>query len=244
MTRRLLPLPSRINILLRSRIGPLLVLALAAAAISAIDLRAGAFSGAATGLVLVIGLPLALTTVGADLRRGVAPLWVQKPVEPVRFYLARFGEGALASVGLSVVVMSIMIPVALWSGWEPVTHPLRLAVVGALVSFVLASVAFGFCVLLPRAGQLATITLLGITVARDLVELLDPVGLDWLGSPAVRMILFPLTPLVEIRAADGVEPESLVGPLAWVFCYAAAWIGIGAIGIRRAFSGGAWARSS
>ena len=52
------------------------------------------------------------------------------------------------------------------------------------------------------------------------------------------MILFPLTPLVELRAADGVEPESLVGPLAWVFCYAAAWIGIGAIGIRRAFSGG------
>ena len=65
----------------------------------------------------------------------MAPLWVQKPVEPVRFYLARFGEGALASVGLSVVIMSVIIPVALWSGWEPVTHPLRLAVVGALVSF-------------------------------------------------------------------------------------------------------------
>lgn len=244
MTRRLLPLPSRINILLRSRLGPLLILALAAAAMSALELRAGGFRGAATGLVFVIGLPLALTTVGADLRKEVAPLWVQKPVEPVRFYLARFGEGALASVGLSVVIMSVIIAVALWSGWEPVTHPLRLVVMGALVSFLVASVAFGFCVILPRAGRLATMTLLGITVARDLVELLDLAGLDWLGSVAVQVILFPLTPLVELRAADGMEPESLVGPLAWVFCYAAGWIGIGALGIRRAFSGGAGARSS
>ena len=209
---------------------------------SALEVRAGGFRGAAAGFVLVIGLPLALTTVGADLRKGVAPLWVQKPVGPVRFYLARFGEGALASVGLSVVIMSAIIPAALWSGWEPVTHPLRLAVIGAMVSFVLASVGFGFCVFLPRVGQLATITLLGITVARDLVELLDRAGLDWLGlgSLAAQMMLLPLTPLVELRAADGMEPESLVGPLAWVFCYAAAWIGIGAIGIRRILSGGAW----
>ena len=149
---------------------------------SALEWSSGGFEATVAPLVALIGLPLVLTTVGADLRKGVAPLWVQKPVEPVRFYLARFVEGALASVGVSVVIMSIFVALASWSGWEPVTHPLRLVVVAALFAFAIASVGFGFCVVLPRVGQLATLTWIGVTVAREVLELLNPSGLGWLGS--------------------------------------------------------------
>ena len=244
MTRHLLPLPSRIAILLASRRGPLLILVLAAVAMSALERRADGFEGNVTGLVLVLGLPLVLTTVGADLRKGVAPLWVQKPVDPVRFYLARFFEGALTSVGSTVVTIGVVVAMALWSGWEPATHPLRPVVVNALFALVVASVAFGFCVMVPRAGKMATLALIGIAIAKEMLESLDPSGWDWIGSPLVSMVLFPLRSLVELRAAGGVEPESLLGPLAWVLCYSAAWVTIGALGIRHAFSRGAWARSS
>ena len=244
MRQRLLPLPARIGVLLRSRSGPLLILAVTTMAMSALEWSSGSFEGTIARLVAVLGLPLVLTTIGADLRKGVAPLWVQKPVDPVRFYVARFGEGVLASVGLLVVIMSVFVAVALRTGWEPVTHPLRLVVFSALFAFVIASVGFGFCVVLPRVGQLATLTLLGITVASDALELLNRSGLDWLGSPLVSIVLFPLSPLVELRAAGGIEPESHLRLLAWVFGYSAAWIGIGAIGVRRAFTRGTWARST
>lgn len=244
MTRQLLPLPNRIAILIASRRGPLLILVLAAVAMAALERRAGGFDGTTTGLVMVLGLPLVLTTVGADLRKGVAPLWVQKPVDPVNFYLVKFVESALASVGLTVVTTSVVVAVALWSGWEPATHPLRPAVVNALFAFVVGSIAFGFCVVVPRGGKLATLTLIGISVAREILESLDPSGWDWIGSPFASTLLFPLEPLVELRAAGGVEPESVLGPFAWVICYAVAWVGVGAVGIRRAFLRGTWARSA
>ncbi len=242
MTRQLLPLPSRITILFRSRGGALFILALAAAAMSALEWRAGNFEGTTARVVVVMGVPLVLTTVGANLRKGVALLWVQKPVDPVRFHLARFAEGALASVVLSVVVVSIFIAVALGSGWKPVTHPLRPVVIDALLAFVMASVGFGFCATLPRGGKLAALALVGVTVVREAFVLPDPSAMDWLRSPLVDMMLFPLTPLIELRATEGMELESLLGPLAWVLCYAAAWVGVGALGIRRAFSRGAWVR--
>ncbi|MDE2795580.1 MAG: hypothetical protein OXL34_12235 [Gemmatimonadota bacterium] len=244
MTRRLLPLPSRIAILIASRCGPLLILVLAAVAMAALERRAGGFDGTTTGLVMVLGLPLVLTTVGADLRKGVAPLWVQKPVDPVHFYLGKFVEGALASVGLTVVTISVVVAVVSWSGWEPATHPLRPVVVNALFAFVVVSVAFGFCVMVPRGGKLATMTLFGITIAREALVSMDPSGWDWIGSPLVSTVLFPLRPLIELRTVGGVEPESVLGPLAWVICYAVAWVVMGALGIRRAFSRGAWARSA
>ena len=244
MTRQLLPLPSRIAILIASRRGSLSILALAAAAMSALELRVGDSRGVATGLVLVLGLPLVLTTVGADLRKGVAPLWVQRPVDPVRFYLVRFGEGALASVALSTVILGGSAWVLLQTGWEPVTHVLRLVVVAANFAFVTASMSFGLCVLLPRAGKLASLTVFVLTIAWQTLESRDPSESDGLASAMVSAILFPLPPLVELGAAQGVEPESLLRPLAWVFCFAVAWVGLGLLGIRRAFSHGAWARSA
>lgn len=243
MTPRLLPLTARIAILVRAPRGSLFILALAAAAMTALELRSGSLDGAVTSFVVVCGLPLVLTTVGADLKKGTAPLWLQKPVDPVRFYLARFFEEALASVALSVVIVSIVI-VALQPGADPFVHSLRFIVVSALLALVVASVAFGFGAVVPRADKLATLTLLGFTLAWRTLEVMDSAALDWPGSPLVEVILVPLTPLTELRAPGGVEPASLLRPLAWVFSYAAAWIGIGAVGIRRAVRGGAWVRSS
>lgn len=242
MTQRLLPLASRIIILLRSRCGPLFILALVAAAMAALEWRAGNFDGTTARIVVVVGFPLVLTTVGANLRQGVALLWLQKPVQPVRFHVARFAEGAMASVALSTVIVSILIAVALYSGWQPGMHPLRPVAVDALLAFVVASVGFGFCATLPRGGRLGTLALLGVTVAREVFVPPDPSAMDWLRSPLVDAILFPLSPLVELRAMEGMEPEPLLRPLAWVLCYAAAWVAIGALGIRRAFSCSPWVR--
>jgi len=221
-----------------------LILVLAAAAASALERRVGGFEGNVTGLVMVLGLPLVLTTVGTDLRNGVAPLWVQKPVNPVGFYLARFVEGALAAIGLTVVTVVLVAAMAGWLGTEPATHLLRAVVVNALFAFVVGAVAFGFCVMVPRAGKLATLTLIGITVAREIVESTDPSGWDWIGSPLVGIVVFPLRALVELRALGGVEPESILGPLAWVCSYSAAWVALGALGIWRAFLCGPRARSA
>ena len=244
MSNRLLPLQYRIAVLLRCQRGPLFILALGTLAALALDWDADYFDGAVARLVVAVGVPLALTTVGKDLRKGVAPLWVQKPVDPVRFYLARCAEGALASVVLSVVGMSIITAAALSSGWESVTHPFRPIVTGTLLSLVIASVGFGFSVTLPRIGQLATLTLFGFTLAFEFTVLLDPSATDSPWLPVVRAILLPWTPLLQLRAAAGVEPESLLQPLAWVFGYCAVWIGLGALGVRRAFAGGSWARSN
>lgn len=242
MTRRLLPLPIRITILLRSRSGPFLILALAAVAMSALDWRAGSLESSGARIVVMIGVPLVLTTIGASLRKGVALLWVQKPVDPVRFHVARFAEGALVSVALSALIASIFIAVALRSGWEPVMHPLRPVATDALFAFVMASIGFGCCATLPRGGKLAALALVGVTVAREALAPPDPASTDWLRSSLVDMMLFPLTPLMELRASDGVEAESLLRPLAWVLCYAGAWVAIGALGIRRVFSRGGWVR--
>jgi len=244
MTTRLRPLPDRAAVLVRSRRGPLLILALGALATLALDWDSDDFDGAMARLVVAIGVPLALTTVGRDLRKGVAPLWVQKPVDPVRFHLSRFAEAALVSVALSVVCMSAITAVAYWSGWESVTHPFRPVATGTLLSLVIASVGFGFCVTLPRVGQLATLLVFGLTMAFELTLLLDPSAVDSPWVPVVRAILLPWTPLVQLRAATGTEPESLLQPLAWVFGYSAAWIGVGAYGVWRGFTRGSWARSA
>ena len=243
MTQRILPLQIRIAILLRSRSGPLCILALATAATAALGLRSGSLEGAATGLLVVVGVPLVLTTVGADLRNRVVLLWVQKPVNPVQFYLARFLEGALASVSLSLLIIGVSIGVLLHTGWEPAVHPLRAVVAFALVAFVVASMGFGFCVTIPRGGRLATVALLGVTLAREALVGPDPSAVDWHSSLPVRMLLFPIAALADLATAEGMAPELLLGHLARVFCYAAAWIGIGALGIHRAFSRGTWARS-
>ena len=244
MTQRLQPLQIRIAILLRCRSGPLFILALATAAVAALGLRSGGLEGVATGLVVAVGVPLVLTTVGADLRNRVALLWVQKPVNPVRFYLARFLEGALASVSLSLLIIGVSIGVLVHMGWESAVHPLRAVVAFALVAFVVASMGFGLCVALPRGGRLATVALLGVTLAREALVGPDPSAVDWLSSPPARMLLFPMTALADLAMAEGMAPELLLGHLAWVFCYAAAWTGIGALGIHRAFSRGTWARSA
>ena len=242
MRRRLLPLASRITLLVRSRRGSLFILVIAAAAMSVLEWRAGNFDGTAARVVVVLGVPLILTTVGASLRKGVAALWVQKPVDPVRFHLAGFAESTLASVALSVVIVGIFVAVALSSGWTPVAHPLRPVAIDALLALVMASVGFGFCAALPRGGELAALALVGVTVVREAFVQPDPSSMDWLRSPLVDAILFPLAPLIELRATAAMGPESLLRPFAWVLCYSAVWVSIGALAIRRAFSRGVWVR--
>lgn len=244
MTERLLPLHGRIAILLRSRRRPLFILALVAAAAFALDRSSGNLDGPFARLVVVIGIPLALTTVGTDLRNGMATLWVQKPVDPARFYLARFAEGAATSVALSLVCVCIVTAMALRLGWEPVARPMLTLVPAAFLSLVIASAGFGLSVTLPGFGRLGTVALVGFTMALELMSLLDPSLPDESWFPFARGVLLPWQALVELRGPGGMEPgRDLLLPLFRVLCYATVWIGVGAFGIRRAVAAGSWSRS-
>ena len=242
MTKRLMPLHGRIGVLLRSRQRPLLILAIFAMATLALAWRSGDFIGTIARLVVVVGVPVALTSLGNDLRRGVAPLWVQKPIDPALFFFARFVEGAVCSVVLSVLWLCVTNAIALWAGWELPTPPARMLVIGMLLSFVIASVGFGFSATLARGGRMATLALFGITIALEFMVLLDPSTANQPWFPVARVVLLPWVPLVEL-SVDGIEPASLLLALAWILGYAAVWIGIGTLGIRRAFTVGSWARS-
>lgn len=173
----------------------------------------------------------------------MAPLWVQKPVDPARFYFARFVEGAVSSVVLSVLWLGVVNAIALWSGWELPTPLARMLVIGMLLSFVIASVGFGFSATLARGGRMATLALFGITIALEFMVLLDPSTANRPWFPVARVVLLPWVPLVELSVGGGIDSESLLLALAWILGYAAVWIGIGILGIRRAFTLGSWARS-
>jgi hypothetical protein len=76
--------------------------------------------------VLAVLLPAVLAhgAVSADLRSGVALLWLQKPVDPLRFYLGR---------GLDVIVSSVLLLVALSGAAALLATWLADAEVGRLV---------------------------------------------------------------------------------------------------------------
>ena len=106
---------------LRARTG---VLGAAAAAhtvaVVAFAATLGAEAGSAvTDLVLVGGVALALVltsgVVSGELRSGVALLWLQKPVSPLRFYLARWSEAAALVLlcGLAVSGWSALVTLGL-----------------------------------------------------------------------------------------------------------------------------------
>jgi len=101
----------RVLALLRARRAILAVACvgqLAAVVALALGLGPGAADGARQTLaVAALIVPLLLThgVVSAELRSGVAMLWLQKPVQPVRLYLVRWVEVALLAL-LVVLVLA------------------------------------------------------------------------------------------------------------------------------------------
>ena len=94
-----MPLSRRIILLVRSRVKALTLTVLAIGIIQLPNLVSGDPTLLAEGfrdiflfLCLVLPLIFASGGVSADFRSGMARLWLQKPIDPVRFYLSRFSE--------------------------------------------------------------------------------------------------------------------------------------------------------
>ncbi len=238
-------LSKRVLLIVRAHGNALAVVGAVALILLVLDRASGMVGGGRVAqLVVALGVPFALASDGLGIRSGVAVLWVQRPVDPIRYYLAQFGERVTASMVVTAVLEATIISVALWWGWEPLAHPLRILFVTSLVPLLIISMAFGASVWLPRTGQLVVAAVVAVTVSLELVLVLNPdllqSGRRWL--PWARGILVPWRAFIELGVLEGLN-VSAAAPLMRIFAYAGAWIGVGALGVGRVLSNGTLSRS-
>lgn len=241
MSRRLLPWPSRIGLLVRGRGGAFAILAGVVAVLVLMDVRSLAL------FAITVGIPLALTSDALGIRSGAAVLWIQKPVVPLRFFAARLLERTVAGVAL-VTVTSALLRIGLESAGSAADEAAAVDLVQflamqPLLALVIVVMAFSSSVWLPRTGRLLTAVLLGSTFLLEVSTALaaPDSASGWI--PWIRLLLVPWVSRVGIGAGN-VVPDSVMGVLVWSLLYAVAWTCIGALGVRRALAGGKLARAS
>ena len=232
MASRLLPLPLRFYLLVRARRAGLFVLAVIVAALFALELALGDPSGSLARNIGTAAIPLLLASDCLGLARGTAVLWAQKPVDPVRLYLAAHAECAVVSIALVVVLNGTIIAGALLLGWTPTDDPLRVAGAYSLLTMVVSAVAVGLSVWMPRTGSWVAVLLLIPALGLEIVVTLDSqlAGQPWI--PLARVVLIPWGAIAELASPQ--EAVAELGLLLHIVAYAVAWVVVGAFGIRRA----------
>lgn len=186
------------------------------------------------------GMPRMLATfapfvvVGSFRQRmgGGAVLWLSRPVDPLRFHFARFLEVALVAVASAVLFRCAAVAVGLAGGWEPEAHPLLPLPADALRAVAIAAVGFGLSCWWSERGRLAAFAYFALSAAAVVqMELADAREGPW--AQVVRALSLPSTASLEeaVRflawspGGDGLA-------VAWFLAYVAAWLGVGAVGIR------------
>ncbi len=249
MSARLLSLPDRVGLLSRAQAQPLLItvgvigalttLMLSGRRESWLDLVGAALLlvGASSAILLTAGL------VARDLIDGGAQIWLQKPVSPLAFYLARFGEAVLAWSSV-LVLASLAARLATGAlGWQAEVDLLVALPRIWLSSFVVASIAFGLSPWLVRGASLATLLvwLGGMVLEIELAvrtELLGPAT-----NPLLRAVLFPESALDRVADFAAGTGDAILVPLARILAYALTWIALGSYGVARATGHGGLARA-
>ena len=187
--------------------------------------------------LLVYTVPLVFAGTFRDMAGGVATMWLQKPVHPVRFYLVRFVEAASASV---VVIACCALAALVGNPSYAVAEAAGTLAWAILMALSIISVGFGLSAWLPRIGGLATVAFLGLTFAAEIQTALamtspepPPVGL-------ARRLLIPLWAFRDLGdTVRGTAPFSFA-VLAWILGYMAAWVGVGTLGIRHSMGVAGW----
>jgi len=240
--RKLLPAERRVALIIRAHAMSLGVVAAGVVLVTAplVATRGAAwieFVGA--GLVFAsAGFALILTgsIVTRDFARGTAQLWFQKPVDPARYYLARFAESAVAWAGLTVLLALAARLGAAWLGWSA-PYDLLVALPRVLLtSLVVAAIAFGLSPWLQRGVVVVTLVLVlgGLLVESELSVRAAPLGP--VGTPLVRALLFPDSAFRAVAAFASGASDAVWLPLARILAYAGCWIALGAGGVRRALN--------
>lgn len=248
MTDRLLPAPKRLALVVRENArGFAALVAFVGALYGLYAITENAMESWMYTAPRVLAIFAPLIVIGSFRQRmaGGAALWLQRPVEPLRFHFARFLEVALVAVASAVLFRGAAVAVGLAAGWEPEAHPLQPLPVDALRAVAMVVAGFGLSCWWGKHGRLATLAYIALFLAADM-QVLRADAHEELWAQVVRAVSLPssasLQEAVWFLAGDprtGQEPVWLLvgdpgtGGSAMVrfLAYVAAWLGVGAAGI-------------
>lgn len=164
--------------------------------------------------------------VSADFRTGVARLWLQKPVDPVRFYLCRFGERFLVSLTCALLTLgAIRLATAALGESDEIGLLLgRLPYV-----LVLACVTFGCSCWISRGSTLVAIGFVSAGAVGQQMALPDLLGRPW--NWLFQATLVPIPAMREFRDFLVGVSDAVWIPLAQILAYSIGWTALGALGV-------------
>lgn len=228
-----MPFSRRVILLVRSRVKALTLTVLAIGIISWPSLASGGATLLATGLgdifaMLCLALPLvfAAGVVSGDFQRGMARLWLQKPIGPVRFYLSRFLERLLVSLVFALLALG-----ATRLGIAALGQPDEVSRLLGYLPYVLifACVVFGFSSWISRGSTLVAI---GFLAAGSLAR--ETGSTDLLGRPwnwLVEALFVPMPAIGEFRDFLVGGSDAIWIPSAQILAYSIGWTALGALGV-------------
>lgn len=243
MSRAIVPFATRIVILARSRTR---VLAIVTGALGlyglSVLLRLDGVEALREFVAIVSGgfalaAPLIFAGVCSDLDHGVGAFWLQKPVSPLQFYMARFGEALAVSMALLLVLMACLaLTPEILDPEYSFADNLRNVPRAASWTLLVLSVGFGLTSWLSSRGVVATLALVLLTFFAEIQSAITAAP----EPPSVSLLQRLLLPYWAIRDLpsylDGAAP-SVVSSVAWIIGYSASWVGIGLLGVRYAANG-------
>ncbi len=195
-------------------------------------------------LVLFFAVPLILAPSHQEMIGPGAALWLQKPVRELRFVFARLAESMAATVALVVLLVSAAMAYGNTLEWAP-PMPLDFVLpVGALVSVITASVAFGTAAWLSRGSKATVLALISLSLYVYRPEVADPELVRGGLAGAARLVLLPTPDLLRVVLSLTGDLPWRIQPLLACLAYAIGWIVVGALGIRWSVATGRVARVS
>ena len=228
-----MPLSRRVILLIRSRAKALTLTFLAIGIIQLRNLISGEPTLLAESfndifLLLCFALPLIFVSgvVAGDFRSGMARLWLQKPIEPVRFYLSRFLEGLLVSLVFALLALG-----ATRLGTAALGQPDESSQLLGYLPYVLifACVVFGFSSWMARGSTLVAIGFLGAGAGARGMGLTDLLGRPW--NWLFEAILVPIPALRGFRDFLVGTSDAFWIPSAQILAYSIGWTALGALGV-------------
>ncbi len=245
MSGPLLPLPGRLLVLLRARAKSLsALLGIAGGFAWVLHLSGGgapvdgagiALRIVALGGAMILGVPL----VSEDFRTGSVQIWLQRPVHPLRFYLARLGEAWAALSALLLMLVLCLRIAASVLGWEGADRILEIVPRLLLEGAAVLSLSFAVSAWAPAGGLLLVFALVVAGTVLDDTLALRPEVMAQPWRTLLRAFSHPHTALESItRFASGAAPSLPWDALGRILSYCMLWIALALAGLRRTVAHG------
>ena len=223
----------RTVLLIRSRLKALVLTVLAIQVTEFRNLTSGETSAMLEGWIdtwslLCLALPFIFVAgvVSGDFRTGVARLWLQKPVDPVAFYLCRFVERFLVSLACALLALAAIRLAAAVLGES---NEVGLLLARLPYVLVLACVTFGFSSWISRGSTLVAIGFLSAGAVAQQAALPDLLGRPW--NWLFEAILVPIPAMREFRDFLIGVSDAVWIPVAQILAYGIGWTALGALGV-------------